>query len=343
MLGSVVRWWVQQLLRLLPARLRGDGASSARAVVVAWRTEPVPSFGVTAPRRGGVESLGTFSIDAPGLLALQASVAGRRLPVRLQVPAGYVLERRVSLPLAAEQEAARVLTYEMDRLTPFTPAEVYWGWTVLRRDRAAARVEFRLDLVPRLRLQPMLDALSRAGLRPVMLDGPAPDGTARRLPLAPEPSTWWDRHGLAMAAALCAVLTVLAVAIPFQQQSAAIQATDARIAALRPSVDRTEQLRRSILARSATTDALQAGRARSGDALAALAAITTVLPDDTYLTDLTLRSRTLVISGQSSAAARLIGMLSGEPGFRDPSFTAPLTRGSDGRGDAFSLRAEVTP
>ena len=88
---------------------------------------------------------------------------------------------------------------------------------------------------------------------------------------------------------------------------------------------------------------LSAERARVGDALAALAATTAVLPDDTYLTDLTLRQRHLVMNGRSAAAARLIGLLSAAPGLREPAFLAPVTRSDTGHADLFSIRAELAP
>jgi len=118
---------------------------------------------------------------------------------------------------------------------------------------------------------------------------------------------------------------------------------EARIAALRPQVDQAQALRQAIQSRAATIDVVQAERARVGDALGVLAALTIVLPDDTHLTELTLRRRVLSITGESAGAARLIAALEAEPAFRNPAFVAPVTRGTDGRAEAFSLRAEAAP
>ena len=84
-----------------------------------------------------VSLFGTFGLDEAGLRGMRAALAGRprAAAVVLRLPAGQVLEQSVALPLAAERDPERVLHYELDRLTPFAPDEVYWGWTVARRDR----------------------------------------------------------------------------------------------------------------------------------------------------------------------------------------------------------------
>lgn len=347
MLNEFLTWWRSQLLALVPARLRpgaGD-AQDGRTLVVTSSLPPdaPPTIELLARRRGRDNPLGRFTLDTAGMAALRAAASGLRGPVLLRLPPGLLLEQRVTLPLAAERDPERVLAYEMDRLTPFAAADLFWSWAPERRDRAANQVRFRLSLVPKARLLPLLDLLAGAGLRPVALDAAAADGFPRRLALAQPRTGWLRRRGLALAGGACAVLAVVAAGLPFLSQSIAAQRVDARIAALRPQVDQAEALRRAVLSRAATTDAIQAGRARAGDALGVLATLTAVLPDDTYLTDLTLRSRALSISGESAGAARLIAALSAEPGLRNPAFAAPVTRSGDGNREGFTIRAEVAP
>ncbi len=346
MLDDFLTWWAAQLASLAPARLRASsaGVAQGRALIVAVHsTTPssAPAVEVSARRRGVDELLGRFVLDGAGIASLRAIVGTRRAPVLLRLPPGLLLEQRVTLPLAAEREPERVLGYEMDRLTPFAAADLVWTWTLERRDRAAGRIHLRLSLVPKARLTTLLDALAAAGLRPVALDAPAPDGAVRRLALAQPRTGWWRRRGLALAGGACAVLAVAAAAVPFLQQSRAAEQVEARIAALRPRAAEAEALRRSMLDRTAAIDVIQAQRARVGDPLSVLATLTNLLPDDTYLTELTLRSRALVITGQSAGAARLIAAMAGDSSFLNPAFAAPVTRSDAGHNEGFSIRAEV--
>ena len=85
--------------------------------------------------------------------------------------------------------------------------------------------------------------------------------------------------------------------------------------------------------------AAAAARAHAGDTLQALATLTDLLPDDTYLTTLSLQHGKLRLEGQSAAATRLIGALSAEPHIRNPGFAAPVLR-SDAGADVFAIEAE---
>jgi len=93
----------------------------------------------------------------------------------------------------------------------------------------------------------------------------------------------------------------------------------------------------------AGADVLTAERARIGDVLQVLAAVTDIVPDDSWLTELSLHQGKLGISGQSPAAARLIPALAADPAFRNPAFAAPVTRAPDGHADLFVIRAELAP
>ena len=84
-------------------------------------------------------------------------------------------------------------------------------------------------------------------------------------------------------------------------------------------------------------------RDKVGRPLVVLAATTSILPDDTYLTEMELRQRKLTLSGRSAGAARLIGALAGDAEFRNPGFSAPVTRLEALRAELFTINAEVTP
>jgi len=70
--------------------------------------------------------------------------------------------------------------------------------------------------------------------------------------------------------------------------------------------------------------------------------LTEALPDDTWLTSLTLHQRKLTLEGQSAVATRLIATLAATPRLRNPSFAAPVLR-NDQQVDLFAIQAEVGP
>ena len=82
---------------------------------------------------------------------------------------------------------------------------------------------------------------------------------------------------------------------------------------------------------------------RTGDVLQVLATVTRILPDDTYLTDFSLRNRHLSISGRSASAPHLITGLSADPAIRNAAFAAPVTRIEGASVDVFSIQGEIVP
>jgi general secretion pathway protein L len=350
-LDEFLTWWSRQLWELLPHRLRqGTGAGNA---VVADATD-AGILTLTTRRRGSEGYLGQFRADAaePALrTALTARPRGE--PVLLRLGPGAALEREVSLPIAAERDPERILGYEMERLTPFAAEEVFWAYTIAARDRARGKLVLRLTIVPRIAVQGLIDLLAEAGGRPALLEAPTPRGF-RTITLSHEEASGSrvllsTRNGLAAAAALAALVLIS----PYLRQSLAMADVRERLDALALPISQVEALRRRITGAGAGGDAISTETRRLGDALEALAAVTEILPDDSYLTEFTMRERKMTLSGLSASAPRLISLLSADPRIRNPAFTAPVTRQEPvriGQGnqdtaqrDVFSIRAELAP
>ncbi len=331
-------WWVGQLGGVVATILPGRAAAAERFAVLDLVSPPgaVPAS-VTATLPGRPPA--SLVLTAAGLGQLRA-LLGPAARVRLRLPSGLLLQRDVTLPIAAEAAPDQVLQYELDRLTPFRTEEVFWSYQILQRDRAHGRLHLRLTLAPREALAPLLDMLRAAGVTPALLEAPA--GTAwRRVELGGSAARRQPVRRAALAA--CAALALAAVVVPFVRQSLALAGVQARIDTLAPATAEAAALHRRMAAANAGGDVMQAARQHIADPLQALAVVTDALPDDTWLTDLTLHQRHLALDGHSAAAVRLIARLSAEPAIRNPAFTAPVTRADGGHGDVFSIGAEVAP
>ncbi len=344
MLNEIVSWWLRQMLGLVPASWRERDAGPANAIVLAWH-DSGGTAELFARRDHKEASLGRFALDEAGLRQARKMLGNRRAPATvLRLPAGLLLEREVTLPLAAEQGLERVVRYEMDRFTPFAAEEVFFSAAVRRRDRAQGRLSIGISVVPRARIAPALAAMAALKLAPGLLEAPVAGGEARRIPLVgtgPRSSRRGARL-LAAAAIACAALAVVALALPFWLQAEASAEVEARIAALKPRLAEAEALRTRMAAAAEGSDAIGAERARVGDALHALATLTDILADDTHLTALTVQKRQVTLEGQSAAAAKLLTTLSTDPTIRNAAFAAPVTRAENGT-DLFSIKAEVAP
>lgn len=346
MLTEALHWWTARMAELVPAWLPRRQTRWVNAVIVA-AGDTVGSPATLLLRRNHQETpLGMFIPGVTDRHALRAEINGQtgQRGILLRPPRGALLEKQLILPLAAERELQRVIGYEMNRVTPFETKDVFWTWTVTHHDRPRGRLHVQLSLVPKAGLLPLLAALEQADYAPVALEAAPRQGPSRVIPLQHEAErNVWQRPVRGCLAIGCGGLAVVAVALPFLLQSLALAAVEGRIAAIQPQVTQVQALRQRVAAETAGQDAIADERLRVGNMLEVLAAVTDLLPDDTYLNDLALRQRRLTITGQSAAAPKLIAGLASDPMFRNPGFAAPVTRNATTGTDVFSISTDLAP
>jgi general secretion pathway protein L len=346
MQSELLAWWAKQMLDLVAPAIGNRRAQAPDACVIAVEDHPAVeplSIRLGTRRAGQVADLGRFVLDEGGMDAARAMLRklDGRHAVAVRVPGEVVLERTVALPLAAEAELGNLLRYEIDGITPFPVESLFWTWSVVRRDRERKRLHVRLSFIPKNALAALTAALEGLGVAASWLEAVAPSGAACVIPLGHTAESEQRRQlHLRIGLAGAAVLAVAAVVLPFILQSVRQAGVEERIAALQPDLRLAEALRARIGRDSSAEALIAAEHGRVGDPLAVLSAVTDALPDDTFLTDLTIRNLHLEITGQSKAAARLIGVLAASPVLKDPAFIASVTHAENGS-DAFSIRAGV--
>lgn len=333
-------WWLTQLRDVLPAGLRADGVRRSGALLVTLLGDgPAPEAEFRLRRRHVERVLGCAPLDAAGIASMLPPL-GEPWPaaVVLRVPAAMMMERVVALPMAAGRDAQRVLGYEMDRLTPFAAQELHWSWRLERKDVRQGKLWLRLTLALRADLRDALAGLAEARLSPYLLEAwPAP-AHPRHVVLGKLMSPRQGARLRRAAWGLCGALAVLAAGVPFLQQSLEADGLAAQIDAVRPAVAEVTALRAQ--GEGQQNQAVARLRAEAAPPLQVLQALTQQMPDDTYLTGLTLQRRQVQIDGrtaQSGGAARLLRALAGSPMVADVGFAAPVTALDGAGGESFSL------
>jgi general secretion pathway protein L len=328
MLASLFAWWIARITELLPTALTNAATRSRDGIVVDAAGD---GSLIVALRRGGKVS--------PIGLGAAARQAGRR-QVLVRPPASSVLIKRHLVPTVPARQMNQLLRYELGRITPFAAEDLFWRWDGHIRPNNRTRTEVTLTMVPRKALAQALTALADVGLKANFVEV----GAAERpslLSVGDTPNRASGTRSIRILAYGCAALALVAVVLPLGLQAVALYTTNAAIADLQPAINQVETLRRSIAAGDAGRDVLIQETQRIGDVLQTLAAVTRILPDDTYLTDFSLRERQMTLSGRSASAPRLITGLSADPAIRNTAFAAPVTRIEGAAADVFSIKAEV--
>jgi general secretion pathway protein L len=299
------RWWSTELSPLVPAGARAAAhrrklrpvlvVDDAEAVL--WRpTAQGESIGVVESARialtGDVAAIDAAGRAAISGLAPMAFGGTTGTPgVVISLPPKQVLRRTLVMPAAVEENLKAAVGYDLDRLTPFKPDELYFDAAVVERD--AAKGELKVDLASARRtvVEHAVALAERFGASVIAVVPVAPQAASgSRLNLLPDeakPSRQaFRRWQFWLPIVLLLALAAMAVILPlWQKRDYAItlmkQAEQARTAALESDRLRTE-LDQQV---GDYNFALSRKYAFPGPAQV-LDEMSRLLPDDTWLTQL---------------------------------------------------------
>lgn len=119
-------------------------------------------------------------------------------PVNLAVSRDLGFFREVKLPLAAAENLAQVVSYELDRFLPLPAPGLFYDYQVLQE--TATGIHLMLLALPREPVEECLELLTRAGLKPNSLEpGPVAVANAFNLLGGRPPASWLlvqEEHGV---------------------------------------------------------------------------------------------------------------------------------------------------
>jgi len=312
-LARFFAWWIAELRHWVPARLR-DAVVDRRDVL---RITLAPA-GLEIARGASAEP--ELVVPAELEPAIQQTEIARHL-ARYEVrpklvyvlPAARVLARRLTLPLAAEDNLRQVLGFELDRQTPFRADQVYFDQRIASRDVAARQLQVDLALTTRAALDADLDRLKAAGVELDAVDGPAPNGELLGMNLAP-PERRAKRRDLRLRLNLALGAIVIALIGVVMAQS--VSSREEALAKLRGEVDKARRdaqavadLRRTLTETVEGANFLNDRRQSKPVVIELMRDINQRLPDDTYLQRFTLTNSEVQIQGLSSDASKLVPLL----------------------------------
>ena len=320
-------WWVGELAGMLPRRLAGRAED---ALIV------------TVPAEGGALVCRTRD-GAPA--AIQA---GRRAatPAVLRLPPDLVLARTVTLAAAAAENLQEVVSFQLDRFTPFEPDEVYLGCRIVGRDADAEAIKVAIAVAPRPDVDRLLaDALGRGlACHTVVVASETPDaGLTDDLPLAISPAeTASTRSGRATRALwlLALVLAAACVAVPLLRGRAALSETQRELAAMRREAQAVSALRLELEERGEQA-AIPIQRMQRTPLSILLAELTRLVPDSGWITQLEIDAGSIQVTGFAAAANALIPALEASPILTSAAFRSPVTQDAVRGVEQFHLSVDL--
>lgn len=268
-----------------------------------------------------------------GMLPRRAREALRRRETCLRVADELVLQRTISLPLAAERNLRAVLGFEMDRYMPFRGDAAYFGYSVLARDAGRRLLQVSLTAVPRKAVDAELELMRGSGLRPAWLEA---RGARLELEERRQPGKRWQ--GLVLA--LLAVLLLGGnLALPLMRKADTVAELQRKLREARTHAQRAEAARRALDSLLAEERALVERRKERAAALQVLHELTQLLPDHSWLSHLEMSGSRVRLRGESLNASELVRSIEKSAVFADVSFDGSVTRDPGAARERFSISA----
>jgi general secretion pathway protein L len=334
-------WWREGLLAWLPRRMRRWLAGSSRRLVI--RVDEggyvlVREAAGQAPQE--LERLEPVSPDWSGLARRFRTEQARRLVLR--VPADHALIRTLPLPLAAEKNLRQVMGFEMDRLTPFAAAQVYYDVIVLERQPEQRRLRVELTALPRTAVEPVLAQLRQQGLSPDVLDVAGRRPELNLLPLEQRPRRgMWAKRVRSIVIVVVALLVGAAALLPIWQQRLLTMEITARIDQVQKAANQALALRDQLDRALEASNMLSHKKQTIPPQVDVLRELTLILPNDTWLERLQIKGDSLQIIGQSAKASALIGLVEASPLLGSAAFMSPVTTDPRTNKERFVLGARI--
>jgi len=271
-----------------------------------------------------------------------ALLNGSRAELKLR-PA-RVLFRPLELPQRATEFLAGVVRAQIDRLTPWTANDAAFGWSA-PTEAGGDRIAITVAATARAMVQPIVDALVAAGAEAVAVIAAPPDA-------APITVLEHRRSGTLDVArvrrALVAVLIVTGLA-------AGVSLSVAGLAGMKLASEQEDLTRRIAERRMAIRlgreggpaatplRALERRKYQNASSVIVLEALSQLLPDHTYVTELRIEGDKLRVIGITRDAPSLIRLMEQSPNFTRATFFAPTTRAASDPGERFHIEAQIEP
>ena len=289
--------------------------------------------------------LGEFPAEALGDAgSLVSGIKADRLTITLTLPRDLVLERDLSLPSGVEENLRQVLGFELDRLTPFGAEQAYYDYRVLGRRAANQKLDLRIVVAPRVRVEPWLNALSEAGLAPTVVDPAGVWPRANLLPPEARPRQGWMRSKLNWLLMLLPLtLLVGMLVLPIWYKRGLVEQLDQELTQVRRSANETLSLREKLDKNTQSALYVVNKRSSTPPVVDVLQELTALIPDDTWVQQLELRQGQLQIRGESALATVLLERLEDSEMFSGVGFRSPLVQVPAKTMERFHIAAEVAP
>lgn len=371
------RWWTGELRHFFQpwsVRWLNNEADISELVcdgVSLVFTQPVFA-GVAANNiNGGIDRIDMRNADGAALApdelrhAVIAALSARAKDVNLLIAPCLALQKHVTYPAAALENLHDVVSFDMDRQTPFNASQVYFD---ARRANSAhvvgggmgsetnPMVGVDLLAVPRQALQPGLQALREAGasVRSIGIAGDAGSPRFELLPAAEKPARRLTRLQVInfILLGFAVLLVVVAIVVPIWQKREQAIALQPLLQKAQTEAEVTKKVEAEFTRLSQEYNFAVGKKYTVQPVLEIVEELSRISPDTTWIQTLEIKTltnksgpavREVQLMGEAASASKMIELLEQSKLLQNASQRAQTTRGSQPNLERFQIATELKP
>ena len=347
------QWWLAEFLALFPSRVSGWLMDRGSRTLLLATDQNAVVLQLLGDRRRPLASARIDRVEfAPEAIDVFLRSHGlQRKHVRLgaRLPAERVFARQLVLPVEARRALDTVVVQDLTAKTPFHPEDIYHDHVAQKRDgkivvsQWVVRRTFVADMAQSLGLDvgdlAFIESESDStgdALRPVL-----------RLARAAGDRSRWPQVVSLMLAGTAATLAVVILWLAYTRQQSVLEALAAETTIARAKAQSVRAAMDKLDIEWASVAQVRSRKRDIPGVLDVWDEITRVLPSHSWLTELRIsgapsgKEQQVTITGFSSAAASLVGLVERSALFRDASLTAPISLDHSEDKERFAIQASI--
>ncbi|MFZ2726559.1 MAG: PilN domain-containing protein [Methylococcaceae bacterium] len=266
----------------------------------------------------------------------------------LRLNASQAVTKQLALPLAAKENLAQVVAYELDKYTPFKAEQVYFAVQLLASDTEAGLLKVLLILTTREVIDTVYDDLKALGIIAQFVDV---EGTHNDIAYGDNPYNLLPERlrektdktprllvGGLISAMLLLSLGTLIMPVWFEYQT--VQLLDTKIKSIEKEAKSIKAQQQEIDDMMDESRQLIAEKTAAPPVIKLLNELSLLIKDDTSLAYLQYSEGHLQIQGESPVASNLIKALEDSDLFSNTRFVSPVTQDTVSKLERFQITVD---
>ncbi len=343
------QWWARGLAYWLPEKIKPLFSESLHAIFLTVMDGTLTFKLIDEGQEQVIAQLDLSGATAENFqqLRLEHEVLQKaRYILRLQPK--QAIKKILYLPFAAKENLQQVITFEMDKYSPFNADQVYFSVKLLGRE-VNGQIKVLLVLTPKETLDSIYQQLKALEIYPDFADyEQAANNYSDDLApynLLPE----WDvpvknKVTWVLSWFFSVVLLILTFAVsvfPVWQAGQTVESLRLQLKQLGKATRQVQNQQLEIDGVIEETVRLIKVKQNSPSMTELINTLTLLIPIDTWLTHLKYNDGQLQIQGQSPAASALIGLLEASALFSNARFVSPLTQDKRTGKERFQISVDI--